>query len=249
MWNVEKGTCIRTFKENKRISAVCFSPDGKQVLSGSVGGYNSIKLWDVAKGKSIRTFEGFTGAVYSVCFNPDGKTVLSANEQTMTLWDVLTGQCIHSFEHVSPVLSACFSPDGKIALSSCKGMTMNLWDIATRECLFKSAGLVGFDNFEACFSPDGTQVLVAGGAKILIYELDNDLEFPGWQDWDDGALPYSQTFLSLYPNYSDADFDQFITELQIRGYGWLRPEGVKAKLNEMQQTTKKGLFRIFGKKK
>jgi len=90
---------------------------------------------------------------------------------------------------------------------------------------------------------------VACKDKVLIFDIDYNLSFQGWADWDESAMPYVQTFLTLHPNYTEADFDNFITDLQNRGYGWLRPEGVRAKLIEMRQPEKKGLFSLFGKKK
>jgi WD40 repeat protein len=56
-------------------------------LSGSV---YSLKLWDVATGKEIRSFTGHTGAVESVA---DGRTALSGSEDhTFKLWDLTAGR-------------------------------------------------------------------------------------------------------------------------------------------------------------
>jgi len=35
------------------------------------------------------------------------------------------------------------------------------------------------------------------------------------------------------PRWTDDDFQQLITQLQQRGFGWLRPEGVRRKLQEL----------------
>jgi len=35
------------------------------------------------------------------------------------------------------------------------------------------------------------------------------------------------------PKWNEGDSQQLIRELQYRGYGWLRPEGVRKKLEEM----------------
>ena len=89
--------------------------------------------------------------------------------------------------------------------------------------------------FDARISADGRQLLFGHKLGTLsCWRLDWEYEFPGWADWDDGALPYAQTFLALHPDYTAADFENFITELQNRGYGWLRPEGAQAKLDEIQ---------------
>ena len=80
-WDVATGTLLRTFKAgepaglnrtrdnssgpyqaqglNEPVRAVAFSPDGRTVLSGSDD--YTLKSWDVATGKLIRTFEGHFG--------------------------------------------------------------------------------------------------------------------------------------------------------------------------------------------
>ena len=53
------------------VSSVAFSPDGKQVVSGS--GDQTVRLWDAATGALLQTLEGHTSSVNSVAFSPDGK--------------------------------------------------------------------------------------------------------------------------------------------------------------------------------
>ena len=247
LWDIETGGCIRTFYGHKdKVESVCFSPDGKTVISGSWD--ETIKLWKVDTGKCIRTFEGHNRRVTSVCFSPDGKAALSGSaDKTLNLWDIDTGRCTGVFEgHAYGIRSACFSPDGKMALSNCEGQMMKLWDVHTSRQLHAFADMEGYRS--ACFSPDGTQIITAYWDHIFFFDIDYELTFPGWADWDDGALPYVRNFLALRPNCADADFDMLITELQNRGYGWLRPEGIRAKLMEMRQAKNNGLFGWLKKK-
>lgn len=53
------------------ISSVAFSPDGKQVVSGSDD--QTVRLWDAATGVALQTLEGHTNSVYSMAFSPDGR--------------------------------------------------------------------------------------------------------------------------------------------------------------------------------
>ena len=64
---------------------VCFSPDGKQLASGSED--ETVPLWDVETGACVRTLEGHGDFVTSVCFSPDGRLVASGSgDQTVNLW-------------------------------------------------------------------------------------------------------------------------------------------------------------------
>ena len=223
LWSVMTGMCINSY----RIAAY-FSPDRKTMLSG-LG--DAIVLRDVATGQRIRTFEGDTVHSHPICFSPDGKIALSCKREYINLWDVATGKCIHTIGNKHLIKSACFSPDGKIVLLCDLNMTLSVWHIATLQCIHSSLRLT--DCFSAYFSLDGTQIIAIGRRKIHIYNIDYDIHFPGYTDWDDGALPYIKNFLSLYPNYTDTDFERLITELQNCGYGWLLPKGVKAKLQKL----------------
>ena len=71
------------------INTIAFSPDGKTIASGSAD--NTIRLWDVATGKHIRTFKEHTGDVNSITFNTDGRTLVSGSaDGTILLWNITT---------------------------------------------------------------------------------------------------------------------------------------------------------------
>jgi len=55
------------------VYSVAFSPDGKQVVSGS--GDKTVRLWDAATGALQQTLEGHSDSVWSVAFSPDGKHI------------------------------------------------------------------------------------------------------------------------------------------------------------------------------
>jgi WD40 repeat protein len=76
-----------------------FSPDGRFGLSGE--GKGLLRLWVLASGKLVRTFQAGQEAkedVSSVAFSPDGKLALSSDSKgTRTLWEVATGQRLRSW--------------------------------------------------------------------------------------------------------------------------------------------------------
>ncbi len=96
------------------------------------------------------------------------------------------------------------------------------------------------------FSEDGRYI--CADDFTLCWQISYNYEFPGFTDWDEDALPYLEAFLHRCPNWTDIDFEKFITELQNRDMGYIRPEGVRAKLSELTQKKKKGFWSIFGNK-
>ncbi|KAH8650313.1 hypothetical protein BGZ60DRAFT_473956 [Tricladium varicosporioides] len=148
------------------VSSVAFSPDGKQVVSGS--GDNTVRLWDAATGAALQTLEGHSSSVWSVAFSPDGKQVVSGSyDHTVRLWDAATGAALQTLEgHSSYVASVAFSPDGKQVVSGSGDHTVRLWDAATGAALQTLEGhssSVG----SVAFSPDGKQVVSGSGDNTV----------------------------------------------------------------------------------
>jgi len=64
-----------------------FSPDGKQIVSGSND--KTIQLWNVETGARIgQPMEGHHGIIVSIAFSPDGKQVASGSpDRSIRLWN------------------------------------------------------------------------------------------------------------------------------------------------------------------
>ena len=86
LWNAETGACVRTLEGHGfGVSSVCFSPDGRQLASGSAD--STVRLWDVETGACVKTLEGHGDWVRSVCFSPDGRRLASGSEDmTARVW-------------------------------------------------------------------------------------------------------------------------------------------------------------------
>jgi WD40 repeat protein len=61
------------------------TPDGRTALSGSHD--HTLKLWDVATTKELRTLTGHSDRVNSVAFSPDDRAS-GSDDHTLKLWDL-----------------------------------------------------------------------------------------------------------------------------------------------------------------
>ena len=142
------------------VLSVAFSPNGRLLASGSSD--NTINLWDVASGHSVRQFIGHKGQVFGVAFSPNGAMLASASgDRTVKLWDVAGGRDPVTFAgHTDKVYSVAYSPDGRTLASGSRDQTIKLWEVAGGRELRTLAGHTGPVTTVA-FSPDG-QMLASG---------------------------------------------------------------------------------------
>jgi hypothetical protein len=113
------------------VLSVAFSPDGKQIASGSND--TTVKVWDASTGQEIRTLKGHTNTVYSVAFSPDGKQIISgSNDGTIEMWDASSGRVTLTLKgHTSGLASVAISRDGKRIASGSGHKTVKVWDAST----------------------------------------------------------------------------------------------------------------------
>jgi len=113
------------------VNSVCFSPDGKYILSRSAD--YTLRLCEVTTGSELWRLSGYIYSVLSACFSPDGRYILSGGrDKAIRLWETGTRKEIRAFKgHTDSVNSACYSPDGRFILSGSSDGTIRLWDVAT----------------------------------------------------------------------------------------------------------------------
>jgi WD40 repeat protein len=127
------------------VYSIAYSPDGKYVVTGSFD--HTLKLWDVAGGKEVRSYGGTTGhqkQVLCVAFSQDGQMIASGSvDNTLKVWDVPVSTPIRSYKAADATLAVALSPDGtKLAVGGKDGSVKILNAVDFKE-LFKMEGHQG----------------------------------------------------------------------------------------------------------
>jgi WD40 repeat protein len=203
LWDVVTGKQIRTLQTeyDEYLSSFAFSPDGNTIASSGVNKVSTeqrkangskllqkeifipsnktIKLWDVATGKEIRTINAHDKDVRQVVFSPDGTILASTSwDNTIKLWNWKTGQEIRSFKGSE---SIAISPDGKILVgnsddSNSSDSSIKLWNLETGEEIRNIAYNTSFSDIQnLTFSPDGKTIAGSIGrytdGTILLWDV------------------------------------------------------------------------------
>lgn len=66
LWDVESGSCRRTFEHQYPVYGVAFSPNGEYLASGTVGGM--VNVWSLKDGSLLKTYQA-NGDIYEVNWN------------------------------------------------------------------------------------------------------------------------------------------------------------------------------------
>jgi WD40 repeat protein len=227
---------------------VC-SPDPRIAVASGAGG---LVVLDIESGRQVRILQESSppSRSTSMRFTHDGCFFLAPHQQGLGVWAVKTGELVRQL--AAPVWSelahTILSEDGGWALAvgsvEYRQSSIYLWNLESTHLLHTikifaddfSMFLFMNDRFLACRSKEG----------VRIWQLDWEYEFPEPVDWDEDARPFLDIFLAHNPQVdrnllnstgvsfiSDPLFQRLLRELALRGYGWLRPEGVRRKLEDL----------------
>jgi WD40 repeat protein len=172
------------------VFSLAFTRDGNTLASGSAD--NTVKFWDVASRREIRTRGPGLPAI-SMAFSPDGRVLaVGLLDQKIKLLDAATGSELRTLTgHSGPILSVAFSADGHMLASVSDDKVIKLWDVA-RGAEIATLGGFSLPVSSVAFSPDG-RLLAADSYNqgIRLWDLTSGRELRSIKGYAVGALAFS----------------------------------------------------------
>jgi WD40 repeat protein len=236
-----QGTLVKT-----TMLYLLFSADGKYAASADAGVYaKEVLIWDCATGETLHRYAAEDSGV--PCFSPDGNFLIAGNHGVVGLFELkrrgnFSDSAVAFFDVKGQEAGpACYTADGNYILAagiSRSDVSLSLYDVRQQTRLQTrtfQVPLFGDAGHVIRFSPDDS-FAVSAGESLIRWDFEWEYTFPGWADWDEGARYCLKNFLALFPDWTDEDFKRkLIPDLQRRGYGWLREDGVYKELDKMNK--------------
>lgn len=111
VWEFATGECRTLCEHSDRVNIVCYSPDGKHIVSTSKN--RTIKILNTRTGE-CKTLEGHT-ANYA-CFSPNSEhIVFTSDDSTIKIWNTCSGKILKTFHNVwGFIMNGCEFKDIKL---------------------------------------------------------------------------------------------------------------------------------------
>ncbi len=126
------------------VSSMAFSPDGKTLAVGALGGSlrdkaaPSLHLWDLEQGNIQRRLRRAISPPGKVCFSPDGKLLATSSTRgtPLQIWRMPEATEVHALQveadaHGRDPAPIAFSSDGKLLAAADANREIFVWEIAT----------------------------------------------------------------------------------------------------------------------
>jgi WD40 repeat protein/serine/threonine protein kinase len=161
LWSTKTGECIKMLRGHTNlVTSICFSVNGREVVSGSDD--RSVRIWDLNSGKNLLILKGHLESVSSVAYSRDGNSVVSGSwDGTAKLWRLPDGAQVKVLKgHEDKVTSVGFlNESGYVVTAGFDGL-IKMWEASSGRLL---RDLRGHRDRIMCMDVSPTEDLLLSG--------------------------------------------------------------------------------------
>jgi WD40 repeat protein len=144
------------------ISRAVFTPDGNRLLTTDSAPTNSLRLWDLAREQTIRSFGNRVQALGIVA---GGYLVAAGDAAAVNVWDIETGEVIRPLSGATQlVIDLASSANSSTVIAGCLDGRVITWDASTGAVLHNFVG----ERLVAMRAIPGTNQIITGHADKLV---------------------------------------------------------------------------------
>lgn len=155
------------------------TPDGKALLTRSLTGDTTVRLWDIATGKPIRSFEKVAGGQLGITLSPDGSLVALTSmgrdtqgkrRSEIHVYEAASGRLLHRLAAPGEILT--ISNDSKKLAVAYWGKQIAVWDLASETKVAELPAAPPPSLQLLAFTPDGNSLVSAGDdGRVEVWDI------------------------------------------------------------------------------
>lgn len=166
--DVATGGMVKVKTKFAPVSALTFSPDGKELAIGMLNG--ALVLWEF-KASSVPFSITFSSteayAIESLAFSPDGyRLAYGGRDGKVVIWDRRSSKSLMEFKGASSVTTLTFSPDGRYLAVGQESGKLLLVESKTGLEVWSTRYHLPVQDL--AYSPDGTSIAVAVQQRVYL---------------------------------------------------------------------------------
>lgn len=157
-----------------KITHLTFSKSGKFLFSGSKDA--SVKIWDVASQKLLKTLRGFPAAIKAICTNPEETHIYVGSGKEVWVYDLTNFKKIGHFDTYQQGLNFIYFLDSKnqLVTTGYRDYAIKQWDASSFR-LVETIRLGSVSSYTTATTPDENQLLISPNyANEFLYIMDLD---------------------------------------------------------------------------